>query len=256
MVLVDLLTTLGPAVAGLGGLVSGTRIVHENERGMKLRFGKTVRHKSGPNKGQPKVVMPGFRVLIPAVDQLRKTHIRTTTLNLDTQTIMLKDQTVYEVGAMVRVKIRDDAQAIYQALFETSGLWGTVANHCAAELRALIATMNSDQMSDPEALGEQALERVKHQLDEWGVTIVSFPLTDCSPTPATAQLLLIGAATRFRVEALMAAADRLLLGERARRLDPSLAAALIGTPIGVQIGGIPGQRAIGADQLDSDELSG
>jgi regulator of protease activity HflC (stomatin/prohibitin superfamily) len=252
MIDLSILSALGPAIAGVGAVASSGRVVHEDERGMKLRFGKVVRHKSGARKGHPKVLLPGFRLLIPAVDRLKKIHVRASTVNLPIQAVMLKDRTVFEVGAMVIVRVRDTDADIYNALFETDDLPGSVSDYCAAELRDLLAGMTYADMTDPSALARQAQARVEPTLASWGLSVQTFKLTDCSPTAATERLVLIGTDAEFRVDALMAAANRLNVGG-VSALDAGLAAALIGTPVAAQVQATSTRPRSGEGAHEGDE---
>lgn len=230
------LETLIAVVGGLGGSVgalgASTRVVHEDQRGMIMRWGKVTRQKDGT----PKVIHPGFRLIIPGVDQLRKVHMRTMTVNLPTQSIMLKDNTVFRVGGMIMVRVNDTPQDIYQVLFETENIRLSVADLCTAALRDLISGMTYDQMTDPNSLAEQAKAGVEDRLAHWGLRVMSFKLTDCSPTTETARLVLIGTDATFRANALVAAAQVLAGSAAASKISPNLAAALIGTPVAATIG--------------------
>lgn len=231
-ILETILTVAGSLGGSVGAIGASTRVVHEDQRGMIMRWGKVTRHQDGT----PKVILPGFRLIIPGVDQLRKVHMRTMTVNLPTQSIMLKDNTVFRVGGMIMVRVNDTPQDIYQVLFETENIRASVADLCTAALRDLISGMTYDQMTDPTALAEQAQAGVEERLAHWGLRVMSFKLTDCSPTTETARLVLISTETTFRANALVTAARVLAGSEAASRISPNLAAALIGTPVAATIG--------------------
>ncbi len=65
--------------------------VQEGQRGVKLRFGKAVRYRTGKTAGQPKIVIPGFVFMIPFIDKLKRRHVRQETIRLGYQKIMFKD---------------------------------------------------------------------------------------------------------------------------------------------------------------------
>ena len=69
--------------------------VQEGQRGVKLRFGKAVRYRTGKNAGKPKIVDPGFVFMIPYIDKLQRRHVRQETLRLDYQKIMFKDGMIF-----------------------------------------------------------------------------------------------------------------------------------------------------------------
>lgn len=222
------LSLLG-AVGSLAGALGSIRFVQESQRGVKLRFGRAPRDR----QGRPKIVSPGFTLVLPAIHSLRRVHVRTQTLLLDPQTVMLGDRTVFRVGALVITRVTDTPEGVYQNLFEVDDAAESVESYCAAVLRDVLLGINHGDLSDPDTLAETVRSGVAPRLAEWGVEVLDVKLTDCSPTAETARLILIPRETEFRAQALNLAAEALeplTLG-----LDPSLAAALIGHPIGVAV---------------------
>lgn len=242
----DILTVAGPAAVGLLGAASGLKFVEEGQRGLILRFGKVKRDRAG----EPAVVGPGFRILIPTVDRLVRTHVRTRTIDLPPQTVVLKDRTVFEVSGVLLGHVRDDARAIYQALFETDDFEGSIRDYATAQLREVLGGATYEQVLEPKALLDQVNAHVTEQLERWGFTAGRVMLTNCSPTQKTAAAILLTAETSFRVEALNTAAGAVT--DTARRLQPTVAAALIGTPVSVALGEVPNQRG-GHDGYEEDD---
>lgn len=216
-----------PALAGLGGAVQGSRFIQEGQRGVKVRFGKVVRDRNG----SPKIRRPGFVFILPAVEHLVRTHVRTRTLNLEMQQIMLTDRMVFEVGGMVQIQVKDRAEDIYAALFETDDLESTVCDYVAGALRDVVSGLNYQQVLTRDTITSAVKARITGQLCDWGLDLIDFALTDCSPTPQTARAILLGAEAVMRAEALSAAAQKLSGDIAVRALSPTLAAALIGTPV-------------------------
>lgn len=229
---------LAPVVTAIGGLAGSIRFVQESQRGVKLRWGRVVRHRDG----RPKIVEPGFVFLVPTMHRLRRIHVRTSTLTLDPQRIMLKDHTVFNVGALIITRIIDDEEGIYRSLFEVDDLPTSVEEFCAAALRDVLVGITYDKLADPAALAECVRTSVEPQLREWGTEVKSFALTDCSPSPETARMILISAEAQFRADALAAVCPTL---EQLSGIPPMLAAALIGTPVSVALGGTDDSMANG-----------
>lgn len=194
-----LLVAVFPVLAPLVGTLTGIRFIQESERGVKLRFGKVVRRRDGTVK----IKNPGFLLLVPTVHKLRRTHVRTWTLTLEPQHVMLRDHTVFNVGALVICRIIDTAEGLYAALFEVSNMAASVEAYSAAVLRDVLLGITHRALADPDALATEVRERVRPRLVEWGIEIMDVKLTDCSPTPETARLVLIEAETDFKLAALM-----------------------------------------------------
>ena len=219
---------------------------------MKLRFGKLVRHKSGPRKGHPRVYNPGFAFTLPTVHSLKRQHIRATTINCHDQTVVLADGTVFTMSAMIVHHVHDDPDAIYRVLFVITDLETSVENHCMAILREIVQSKTSKQLlEDTAEISDEMAKRARPRLEEWGVDLDAFELTDCSPTAETTRMLLAGAETKVRTDALNKAAED--LGTTIDKLDPSLAAALVGAPLVTSIGTHRVQRPTGVYHDEDEE---
>lgn len=221
-----------PALAAIAGGISGSSFIQEGQRGVKLRWGKVVRGRNG----EPKVVRPGFVFVIPKVEHLVRTHVRVRTVNLANQEIMLTDGMEFVVGGLVRFHVHDTPADVYAALFETDGLNRSVSDYVSGKLRDTLADMDYEQVLGRGTVTEKVTEEIRAQLREWGLELIEFNLTDCSPTPPSARAILIGSATRMRAEALMEVSSKLAGDLNLKNLSPTVAAALIGTPVAASLG--------------------
>ena len=112
----SLIASLAPVIIGLIITFFKTfKFVHEGELGIKLRFGKAVRNRDK----SPKVIYPGFVILIPCVESLKRHHVRQQSAQFKNQKIMTKDGLIFSVSAMVMYRIRD----VYNALFQIETTW-------------------------------------------------------------------------------------------------------------------------------------
>jgi regulator of protease activity HflC (stomatin/prohibitin superfamily) len=223
--------------------VAGVRFVQENEYGMKLRFGKVVRHRSGPNKGLPKLYAAGWAWIIPTIEHLRRMHVRQDTINCDNQAVMIKDKTVFNVSAIVIFRVIDTREAVYRVLFEVTNVRQSIQDYCMGVLREVLREKEHTEVVGANTINQELIERSRDQLKQWGIELLSFTLTDCSPDPDTARMILTATQTRFRVHALQEAAEQ--MGVATDQLDPTLAAALVGTPLVTAIG--PGVSRMAKD---------
>jgi membrane protease subunit HflC len=74
-----LIEGVGSALVSILGLTKRFSFVKEGELGIKLRFGKARRD----SNGEPKIIRPGFVMMIPWVDRLEKHHVRQQTIRFD-----------------------------------------------------------------------------------------------------------------------------------------------------------------------------
>jgi SPFH domain/Band 7 family protein len=108
-------------VSGLG-LSKTFNYVKEGELGIKLRFGKASRDKDG----KPRVIPPGFVMMIPWVDTLAKHHVRQQTSRFSpVQYHRLRSDS--RNGANYRRKSRRDDESR-----SFGGNGETIANPCGA----------------------------------------------------------------------------------------------------------------------------
>jgi regulator of protease activity HflC (stomatin/prohibitin superfamily) len=224
--------TLAPILIPLVTGGAGIRFVQESQRGVKLRFGKAIRRRDGTVK----IYHPGFVFALPTLHSLKRIHVRTQTLILEPQQVMLGDMLVFHVGALVVTRILDTPQDVYASLFEVDDVASSCRALCAATLRDVLLAITHDALSNPDALAEMVRVRVAPRLAEWGVDVVDVKLRDCWPTPETASLILTEVGAGFKAKALKSATDR--LKEAGIPFSPTLAAALIGTPVSVALGDI------------------
>ncbi len=221
--MVPLLAAIVPLV--IGGIKS-IKFVQEGERGIRLRFGRAVRHRDGT----PKIYEPGFVLLIPFVDKLQRRHVRQQVVNFEHQRIVLENGLVFIVSAILLFRVTD----IYKALFETDELDPTIEGMGMGVLRDVISECKEHtEMLDTASIGKKLLSNIKDRGEQWGVEFIEFRLTNCSPTQETATIINVHLAAESRAKALNQAATN--TGVPVTSLNSALGAALIGVPLVVSI---------------------
>ncbi len=212
-------------IAAVSALKS-IRFVHEGEMGIKLRFGRALKNRDGT----PKVIKPGFALMIPFVETLKRHHVRQQTLRLDHQKVMIMNGLIFNVSAIVIFRVKD----IYRALFEIDDLDSSLADLSMGILRDVLCNKEYSDLSDMKKISEELLVALQVKSEEWGVQFIEFKLTDCAPTSETAPLINAKIGVRMKVEALQFAASELKV--EAAEMSPILAAALVGVPLVTSIG--------------------
>jgi regulator of protease activity HflC (stomatin/prohibitin superfamily) len=229
------------AIAALvlgAALLLSLRVVKEGERGLVLRFGQVVR-----KGGTPRVIEPGFVLLIPKVDSLVRRHVRQQTIELNEQEVILKDNTIWVVSAVVFFRVKD----IYKALFEIDDLDGGVKNLCMGELRTVLQNLPKyDAIKEIDNVSRALMDSVARRADEWGIEIINFRLTNCMPTAETATFVTAQTAVAARVKALQ---------EAGVLHDPQLAAALLGAPVVASLGRRAGDAGANSHRAGAERAS-
>ena len=104
----ELIQALIPILIAGVGAVAGIKFVSEGERALLLRFDKAVQR-----GGEYRVIMPGLRFLIPGAHKLARIHVKQRTINFPSQTIVLKDRTVFEVSAVIGPESRGGVHLVW-----------------------------------------------------------------------------------------------------------------------------------------------
>ena len=222
-------TLISQGVAGLASALvpliiaafKAFKFIHEGEKGIRLRFGRATRNR----KGEPKIIEPGFVLLVPFVDTLKRHHVRQNTLECGNQRITLKDNLVYLVDALVIFRVNN----IYKALFEIQHLDSSIRMLASGILRDEMTQRDHNQLHDTGEISAKLLERISEKADEWGVEFVEFKLINCAPTAESSNLINVEVGTRLRVEALKKASEK--LGCNLGNMNSTLGAVLIGAPL-------------------------
>lgn len=205
----------------LGALFKTIKFVQEGEMGIKLRFGRALRNKDGT----PRIIPPGFILLIPFVETLQRHHVRQQTLRLNNQQVMINRGLIFNVSAVVILRVKD----IYRALFEIDDLDNSLIDLSMGILRDVLSGKNYTELSDMENISYELLHKLQEKAEEWGVTFIQFKLTDCAPTQQTAPLVNAKASVEMKMEALKSASDKLKVD--ISTIPASFAAALVGVPL-------------------------
>ncbi len=207
------------ALVGAVLLALSLRFVKEGERGLRLRFSQVVR-----KGGVPHVIEPGFVLIIPKVEQLQRRHVRQQTLELQEQQVILKDNSIWMVSAVVFFRVND----VYKALVEIEDLDQGVRNLCMGELRSVLQSLAGvEAIKDIEGVSSALLAATAERAKDWGIELIGFRLTNCMPSAETASAVTARGAVVARMAALreVGAAD-----------EPLLAAALLGVPAVASVG--------------------
>jgi regulator of protease activity HflC (stomatin/prohibitin superfamily) len=181
-------------------------VIQAGQRGVLFRWGKAV-----------KELEPGFHWLIPLVHGVKKTPVRSVTLDLPDQKVMTADGLVYGVGVNVVYRVEDATRAL------------TLVDHVEAGCRAAIPILVTEvlrvrdqtQLVDRRALDRELSERIHAWIARWGLVVEQAGFTTIAPDQDVLRTTQLRSRTRERAEALR----RMLEAG----LDAEAALVLIGT---------------------------
>lgn len=140
-------------------LWAAIKILREYERGVIFTLGRFTGVKG-----------PGLILLIPFVQQIVRTDLRTIVLDVPTQDVISRDNVSVKVNAVVYFRVVDPESAIIQVenfIQATSELAQTT-------LRSVLGKHELDEMlSERDKLNEDLQEILDKQTDAWGIKVAN-----------------------------------------------------------------------------------
>ncbi len=138
-------------------LASAIRILREYERGVIFRLGRLVGAKG-----------PGLIILIPFIDKMVKTSLRTVVMDVPPQDVITKDNVSVQVNAVIYFRVINPEKAIVEVenyLFATSQLAQTT-------LRSIAGQIELDELlSERDKINHELQKIIDKQSDPWGVKV-------------------------------------------------------------------------------------
>ncbi|MEU5052180.1 slipin family protein [Streptomyces sp. NPDC021096] len=167
--MVEDLVVAGVAVASTGAvyLAAAARVVKQYERGVVLRLGRL----------RSQIRQPGFILIVPGVDRLRKVNMQIVTMPVPAQEGITRDNVTVRVDAVVYFKVVDPAEAVIQV----EDYRFAVSQMAQTSLRSIIGKSDLDDLLSNREKLNQGLELM---LDSpavgWGVHIDRVEIKDVS----------------------------------------------------------------------------
>ncbi|MFF4540305.1 slipin family protein [Streptomyces aureus] len=167
--MVEELVAAGVSVVSVGlvGVIAAARVVQQYERGVVLRLGKL----------RPGVRGPGFTMVVPFVDRMRKVNMQIVTMPVPAQEGITRDNVTVRVDAVVYFKVVDPADAIIQV----EDYRFAVSQMAQTSLRSIIGKSDLDDLLSSREKLNQGLElMIDSPAIGWGVQIDRVEIKDVS----------------------------------------------------------------------------
>ncbi|MDT3398926.1 slipin family protein, partial [Streptomyces sp. B1866] len=143
------------------------RVVKQYERGVVLRFGRL----------QSRVRGPGFTMIAPGADRLRKVSMQIVTMPVPAQEGITRDNVTVRVDAVVYFRVVDPAEAVVQV----EDYRFAVSQMAQTSLRSIIGKSDLDDLlSDREKLNQGLELMIDSPAVGWGVHIDRVEIKDVS----------------------------------------------------------------------------
>ncbi|MFE7132037.1 slipin family protein [Streptomyces sp. NPDC057638] len=147
--------------------VAGAKIVKQYERGVVFRLGRL----------HGEIRAPGFTMIVPAVDRMRKVNMQVVTLPVPAQEGITRDNVTVRVDAVVYFRVIDPANAI----IEVEDYRFAVSQMAQTSLRSIIGKSDLDDLlSNREQLNQGLELMIDSPAMGWGVQIDRVEIKDVS----------------------------------------------------------------------------
>ena len=164
----ELLTAaVAVGVAGVTYVVAAARVVKQYERGVVFRLGRLY------GDARP----PGFTLVVPGVDRLRKVNLQIVTMPVPAQEGITRDNVTVRVDAVVYFKVVDAPAAV----INVEDYRFAVSQMAQTSLRSIIGKSDLDDLlSNREKLNQGLELMIDSPAIGWGVQIDRVEIKDVS----------------------------------------------------------------------------
>jgi len=145
-------------------LALAARIVKQYEQGVLFRLGRVV----GTRK-------PGFQVIIPFVDSLRKVSLRIVTMPIQSQGIITRDNVSVDVSAVAYFRVVDAVKSVV-AIESVDAAIDQIAQ---TTLRKVVGQHTLDEtLSETDSINLDIREILDRTTTDWGIEVTLVELKD------------------------------------------------------------------------------
>lgn len=163
----DVVFYLLGALALAGGVLlrASARVVQQIERGVVFRLGRA----------QPELRRPGFTMLIPFVDRMKRVNMQVVTMPVPAQDGITRDNVTVRVDAVVFYRVIDPLGAVVQV--QDYGF--AIAQVAQTSLRSIIGKSDLDELlSNREHLNQGLEVMLDSPAASWGIEIDRVEIKD------------------------------------------------------------------------------
>lgn len=149
-------------------LLRSIRQVDEYERGVKFRFGK-----------YKKIVEPGWRLVLPIIESMKKIDVRTKAVDVPEQDAITKDNVSIRINAVLYYSIFDAAKVI----ISVENYKFAVGQLAQTTMRNAVGAVTLDELlAQRDRISEEICKIIDEATDPWGIKVENVELKDISLT--------------------------------------------------------------------------
>ena len=146
----------------IGIILVSVRQINQYERGVKFMFGKYI-----------KTVNPGWRIVLPVIQSMKKIDIRVKAVDVPDQDAITKDNVSLNVNAVLYYKV----VSAEKSFLEVENFSYAVSQLAQTTMRDVVGEVSLDELlSKRDSISDRIQNIVDQATDPWGIKIVSVDL--------------------------------------------------------------------------------
>ena len=151
-------------VIGLTVLGASVRVLREYERGVVFRLGRSMDLRG-----------PGLILLVPTIDRMVRISLRTVTLTVPPQEVIMRDNIPVRVTAVAYYRVVDPDRAVNQV----ENFHHATLQIAQTTLRSVLGGVDLDHLlSEREKLNESLQRVIDSQTEPWGIKVTTVEIKD------------------------------------------------------------------------------
>ncbi len=144
--------------------LSGLRQVDQYERGVKFTMGRFT-----------KMVNPGWRIVWPIFQSMRKIDLRLKAVDVPTQDAITKDNVSAKINAVIYYKVIDASKSV----LEVEDVYFAVLQLAQTTMRNIVGEVTLDELLSQRVTISDKIEKIVDEATlTWGVEVTSVELKD------------------------------------------------------------------------------
>jgi len=145
-------------------IIVSIRQVNEYQRGVHFRLGKFTRVKG-----------PGWRLVIPVFESMRKVDIRVKAVDVPNQEAITKDNISTQINAVIYYKVKDAGKAV----IEVENFRFAVSQLAQTTMRNVVGELELDELLQGREAASAKIKSIVDSLtDPWGIQVDNVELKD------------------------------------------------------------------------------
>lgn len=192
-------------------LVIFLRQVDQYERGVLFTMGRYSR-----------TINPGWRIVVPLFQSLKKVDIRTKAVDVPDQEAITRDNIPVHINAVIYYKIVDTAKAV----LEIENYYYATSQLAQTTMRNMVGEYTLDQLlQDRHTVADKIKTAVDGMTDDWGIDVLSVELKDVVlPESLKRTIAKVAEAEREKKSVIISSEGELAAAENVSRAAAMLSA--------------------------------